>query len=180
MRKIFSTVSAQAVAAASVPVAAVELKPNASAAGKPTAAAAPAPVVAPVATLSPIEVNVMIAAGKDRFSGELIKGVTEMLKDKTTQTLALDELAAEGFAKMLTSVLLTVAVGVLIALGLMFTLPKSVTTPLAALTDTVEAISKGNLDTKVDSGGIAEFEGLSKALERLRIGQQALVARMRR
>ena len=176
MRKIFSTVSAQAVAAASVPVAAVELKPNATPAGKPPAVAAPAPV----ATLSPIEVNVMIAAGKDRFSGELIKGVTEMLKDKTTQTLALDELAAEGFAKMLTSVLLTVAVGVLIALGLMFTLPKSVTTPLAALTDTVEAISKGNLDTKVDSGGIAEFEGLSKALERLRIGQQALVARMRR
>jgi HAMP domain-containing protein len=182
MRKIFSATNNQAAlvsAASAAPVAASDTKPSASAgSAKPAAVAVPA--TAPIAMFTPIEVNVMIAAGKDRFSGELIKGVTEMLKDKTAQTLALADVAASGFAKMLYAVLLTVAVGILIAAGLMLTLPKSVTTPLAALTDSVDAISKGSLDTKVDSCGIVEFEGLAKALERLRIGQQALVARMRR
>jgi HAMP domain-containing protein len=62
----------------------------------------------------------------------------------------------------------------------MLTLPKAVTGPLEALTKSVDNMGKGNLEAKVDSGGIAEFEGLSKALERMRLGQQTLVARMRR
>lgn len=182
MRKIFTLVTGQASAAAATAAtlaAAPAADTKASAATKAVAVAVAAPAPAPTG-IGPIEANVMIAAGKDRFSGELIKGVTEMLKDKTAQTLALGDVAASGFAKMLTAVLATVAVGVLIAVGLMLTLPKSVTAPLATLTASVDAISKGSLDTKVDSGGIVEFDGLAKALERLRLGQQAMVARMRR
>ena len=54
------------------------------------------------------------------------------------------------------------------------------TTPLAELTDAVDNMSKGNLDKKIDAGNVTEFAGLAKALERMRVGQQALVARMRR
>lgn len=174
MRKIFGTVTDQAAKVSAVPAPA---QPVSAAKGNAPAAA---PSEAGVAMLSPVEVNGMITAGKDRFSGVLIKGVAEMSAEKTKQTLALADVASDGFTQLLIAVLVTVAVGVLIALILMFTLPKAVTNPLDNLTASVDNMSKGNLDVKVDSGGIAEFEGLSKALERMRIGQQALVARMRR
>ena len=122
----------------------------------------------------------MITAGKDRLSGVLIKEVGIMSTEKTKQTLALSEVAAGGFNQVFAGVMLTVAVGILIALILMFTLPKAVTEPLENLTDTVDNLSKGNLDTKVDAGNVAEFAGLATALERMRVGQQAMVARMRR
>lgn len=60
------------------------------------------------------------------------------------------------------------------------TATKAVTSPLATLTESVDNISKGNLDIKVNASGIKEFDGISIALERMRLGQQALVARMRR
>jgi methyl-accepting chemotaxis protein len=175
MRKIFGTVTDQAAKVASVAVA-----PAAPASAVKGAAPVAAPAEAVVAMLSPVEVNGMITAGKDRFSGVLIKGVAEMATEKTKQTLALSAVAESGFNQLLVAVLVTVAIGILIAMALMFTLPKAVTGPLETLTASVDNMSKGNLDAKVDSGGIAEFEGLSKALERMRLGQQALVARMRR
>jgi HAMP domain-containing protein len=175
MRKIFGTVTDQAAKVAAV--AAAPLAPVPVVKG---AAPVAAPSEAVVAMLSPVEVNGMINAGKDRFSGVLIKGVAEMAAEKTKQTLALSAVAEEGFNQLLVAVLVTVAIGILIAMALMFTLPKAVTGPLETLTASVDSMSKGNLDAKVDSGGIAEFEGLSKALERMRLGQQALVARMRR
>jgi methyl-accepting chemotaxis protein len=180
MRKIFGSVNDQAAKIASaVPAAAVSAAP---ATGKATtAAAATAAAVAPTpAMFSAVEVNSMITAGKDRFSGVLIKGASEMTAEKTKQTLALADVATKGFNQLLAAVMGTVAIGVLVAMALMFTLPNAVTSPLKDLTALVDNISKGNLDNKVDTGGVAEFDGLAKALERLRLGQQALVARMRR
>ncbi len=171
MRKIFYSVNDQAAKVANT-------------VATPTAANSSPGVVKAVAPalsmFSAVEVNSMITAGKDRFSGVLIKGASEMTTEKTKQTLALTEVAIQGFNQLLLAVLGTVAVGVLIALGLMMTLPKAVTKPLKDLTDLVDNISKGNLDNKVNAGGVAEFDGLAKSLERLRLGQQALVARMRR
>jgi HAMP domain-containing protein len=175
MAKIFGTVTDRAAKVASVVNA-----PAVSVPAVKGAAPVAAPTEAAVAMLSPVEVNGMITAGKDRFSGVLIKGVAEMAAEKTKQTLALSEVAENGFNQLLAAVMATVAIGVLIAMALMFTLPKAVTGPLEALTASVDNMSKGNLDAKVDAGGIVEFEGLSKALERMRLGQQALVARMRR
>jgi methyl-accepting chemotaxis protein len=183
MRKIFSTVtdvSAKVDAAASAVVTPTVAATPAAKGMVKVAEAVPAPAPAPVVMPSPGEVNTMITAGKDRFSGVLIKGVSEMTGEKTKQTLALADVATDGFNKLLYAVMGTVAVGVLIALALMFTLPGAVTSPLAKLTASVDNISKGNLDAKVEAGGILEFDGLAKALERMRLGQQALVARMRR
>jgi HAMP domain-containing protein len=176
MKKIFGAVNDQAArvaqaAAAPAPVAAPATK------GTVPTAAAPAAVVV---MFAPPEVNTMITAGKDRLSGVLIKEVAVMSTEKTKQTLALSEVAAGGFNQVFAGVMLTVAIGILIALILMVTLPKAVTEPLQNLTDTVDNLSKGNLDTKVDAGNVAEFAGLATALERMRVGQQALVARMRR
>jgi HAMP domain-containing protein len=180
MKKIFGAVNDQAAKvaqAAATPAPAPAATPVKAAAGAPaTAATAPAPVV----MFAPTEVNSMITAGKDRLSGVLIKGVSDMSAEKTKQTLALSEVAAGGFNQVFAGVMLTVFVGIVIALLLMLNLPKAVTTPLADLTAAVDDMSKGNLDKKIDAGNVAEFTGLATALERMRVGQQALVARMRR
>lgn len=173
MRKIFGSVNDQAARVLAAPPA-------------PAAAPTPAksaPAVSPtevIAMFSPVEVNGMIGPGKDRFSGVLIKGVSEMSGEKTKQTLALSGVAADGFQRLLVAVLATVAVGILVALALMLTLPQAVTRPLADLTASIDDMSKGNLTVKLQSGGIAEFDGIAKALERMRVGQQALVARLRK
>ena len=173
MRKIFGSVNDQAARVLAAPPA-------------PAAAPTPAksaPAVSPtevIVMFSPVEVNGMIGPGKDRFSGVLIKGVSEMSGEKTKQTLALSGVAADGFQRLLVAVLATVAVGILVALALMLTLPQAVTRPLADLTASIDDMSKGNLTVKLQSGGIAEFDGIAKALERMRVGQQALVARLRK
>ena len=174
MKKIFGAVTDQA---AKVAQSAATPEPAPAAKGAAPAAAPAAPAVV---MFAPPEVNTMITAGKDRFSGVLIKGVSEMSAEKTKQTLALSEVAAGGFNQVFAGVMFTVAIGVVIALILMVTLPKAVTEPLAQLTASVDDLSKGQLDKKVEAGQVAEFAGLATALERMRVGQQALVARMRR
>jgi methyl-accepting chemotaxis protein len=184
MKKIFDAVNGQAAKVAQAAVAPAPTSAPAATgvasktATKPTDATAPAAPV--VAMFAPPEVNTMIGAGKDRLSGVLIKGVSEMSAEKTKQTLSLSEVAAGGFNQVFAGVMLTVAIGIVIALILMVTLPKAVTTPLETLTAAVDDLSKGKLDAKIDAGNVAEFAGLSTALERMRVGQQALVARMRR
>jgi methyl-accepting chemotaxis protein len=179
MKKIFGAVTDQATKVAQVVAApaAAAAPAGKAAATKPTEAAPAAPVLA---MFAPTEVNTMITAGKDRLSGVLIKGVSEMSAEKTKQTLSLSEVAAGGFNQVFIGVMLTVAVGIIIALILMVTLPKAVTTPLETLTAAVDDLSKGKLDAKIDAGNVAEFAGLATALERMRVGQQAMVARMRR
>jgi HAMP domain-containing protein len=139
-----------------------------------------APAVEVITMLTPIQANDMIQLGKTRFSDVLIKGVSEMTKAKTKATLSLSEIAGTGFDKLLYVVLATVVAGILIALGLMLKLPRTVSQPLAKLTTSVDNISRGNLEGEVKSGGIQEFEGLATALERLRLSQKSLVALMQR
>jgi HAMP domain-containing protein len=182
MKKIFGAVNdqatkvAQAAQVVAAPAAAAAPAGKA-AATKPTEAA---PALPAVVMFAPTEVNTMITAGKDRLSGVLIKGTSEMSAEKTKQTLSLSEVAAGGFNQVFAGVMLTVVVGIIIALILMVTLPKAVTTPLETLTAAVDDLSKGKLDAKIGAGNVAEFAGLATALERMRVGQQALVARMRR
>ncbi|MEY4584958.1 MAG: hypothetical protein RJB10_1455 [Pseudomonadota bacterium] len=153
---------------------------NAAAASKVKVATPAAPAVEVITMLTPIQANDMIQLGKTRFSDVLIKGVAEMTKAKTKATLSLSEVAGTGFDKLLYVVLATVVAGILIALGLMFKLPRTVSQPLAKLTTSVDNISRGNLEGEVKSGGIQEFEGLATALERLRLSQKSLVALMQR
>lgn len=153
---------------------------NAAAASKVKVVTPAAPAVEVITMLTPIQANDMIQLGKTRFSDVLIKGVAEMTKAKTKATLSLSEVAGTGFDKLLYVVLATVVAGILIALGLMFKLPRTVSQPLAKLTTSVDNISRGNLEGEVKSGGIQEFEGLATALERLRLSQKSLVALMQR
>lgn len=143
-------------------------------AAKKDEATAPKP-----AMFSSGEVNEMIKPGKDRFSNELIKGVATLQAEKTKATLALADLVRDGFNTLLVGILITVALGTVIALVLALTLPGSILKPVDALTAAVEKISIGQTHVRVPELGILEFHGLSKAVERMRMAQETLVNRMR-
>lgn len=146
---------------------------------KKAAAVRAEPVVASAAYL-PEEVNGMIKAGKDRFSADLIKGVAAMDKAKTADTLALADVAEAIFNKLLLGVLVTVAIGIVIAILLAQRMPKAVMKPIDHLSAAAEEMSMGNLDKPYDSGGVVEFDKLAEALDRLRLGQQMMAERLRR
>lgn len=140
------------------------------------AASAPATVV----QFAPIEVNVMIGPGKDRFSGELIKGVDAMSKIKTAQTLALPAVAQDGFNRLLIAALGSAALGIALTLFVLATLPKAINAPIEALSASVEAISKGQVGKAAPSVKVSEFAKLEQGLERLRQSQKIMLERMGR
>jgi HAMP domain-containing protein len=177
MQNIFKSVDGRTreieLAAARAAEAAAAPKPAAGA--KATAVEAPAPVV----MFTPVEVNTMIGPGKDRLSAELIKGVSTLSKAKTEQTLGLPTIAREGFSRMLNWALATVAIGTLLTLFVLMTLPKTVRNPIASLTAMIEGISLGKVDNAMPKTGVAEFSDLEKGVERLRQSQKIMLDRMR-
>lgn len=178
MQKIFFAVAERS--------AVVQANKEAGAAAIPAAPPAkPGAVqhVEPATALLPyssVEVNDMIKAGKDRFSGDLIKGVAAMSQAKTADTLALAAVAENTFAGLLTGVMVTVAVGVVVALMLSINLPRMVMKTIGGLSEAAQEMSMGNLKQEYDSGGVAEFTQLAEALNRMRLGQLALVERLQR
>ncbi len=183
MNKLFAAVKSRAaiVAAptdgAAAPLVAV-VSPSAPAKG--AKASEPAAPAEPAATMyKSTEVNDMIKTGKDRLSADLIKGVAAMSAEKSKATLALSGVAGQGFDKLIYGVLATVLVGIAIAALLIVVLPRGVSQPIQALTETVDALSKGNTEVAVSHGGVKEFEGLASAMERMRVAQQVMLQRLR-
>jgi methyl-accepting chemotaxis protein len=171
MKRIFFAVNERQAQLSSGAVAT-----SAAANAKPGAQAAAAPVVG---MFSAVEVNGMIGTGKDRLSGVLIKGVSDMSAEKTKQTLALPVLTKQGFDRLWNGVMASVVVGLLIAAFLAWKLPAAITKPIAALGDAIDRLSKGELDATIDKSGPIEFNTLTAAVERMRVAQRALVARLR-
>ncbi len=140
----------------------------------------PPPPVELTRMITPIEANSMIAAGKDRFSADLIKGVTQTFGEKSQATLSLTSVTNEGFTRMIYSVIATVVVGVAIGLYLLVSLPRSVSGPIEQLTSNVDAISRGDTGNTGAAVSVKEFQGLSGAIERMRIAQDMMVQRLRK
>jgi methyl-accepting chemotaxis protein len=173
MKKVFGVVNdrqAQMNAAASS---------SSSSATAPTKNASPASAPVLPTQYSPIEVNGMIGSGKDRLSGVLIKGVSEMSDAKTRATLALPEVTKNAFGKLWTGIMASVIVGLLIAAALAFKLPSAIAGPIRSLGEAVERMSKGDLDQAVTASGPKEFTTLTSALERMRVAQRTLMQRLR-
>jgi methyl-accepting chemotaxis protein len=102
-----------------------------------------------------------------------------MYATKTKATLALGDSVASSFNRLWSVVGVTVGLGLLLAAFLAWRLPRAVTQPVAALTEAVEKMSKGDLEQSIGVTQIKEFAGLSTALERMRVAQRTLVQRMR-
>lgn len=181
MDKIFLAVDQRAKAVQeqkeSSVVSVAATKPTSKAAGPATAVAPEHPALIEYRST---EVNDMIKAGKDRFSADLIKGVAALDKAKTAETLASAKVAEKMFDQVLIGVLVTVAIGVIVALTLSISLPKAVIETIAGLSAAAEKMSLGDLKQAYDSGGVTEFNTLAQALNRMRLGQQALLERLQR
>ena len=103
-----------------------------------------------------------------------------MDKAKTGDPLALANVAEKMFNQVLVGVMITVAIGVVVALLLSVTLPRAVTRTIDGLSNAAQETSMGNLQQAYDSGGVSEFNKLVEALNRMRLGQQALVERLQK
>lgn len=179
MKMIFGTVDSRATQVAQAAAAAVAADAKPATTKAPANAGTAAAATPAVTMMGPTEVNDMIKDGKDRFSAGLIKGVSDLQTEKSRETLSLGDVASKGFDRLIYGVLITVALGIVVALALIVLLPGTVTGPVARLATAVDAMSRGQLDTPLEAGKISEFEMLEKALERMRLAQQAMVSRLR-
>ncbi len=147
----------------------------ASRSGEGQHASAAAPVAAPLAAYTAIELNEMIKPGKERFSNELVKGVEAMVALKTDDTLALAREAEMKFTQVLVGMISSAIAGVAVALLLSQRLPMTAIRPIESLSQAAHDMSLGDLSKEYDAGGVVEFEKLAQALNRMRVGHQALV-----
>lgn len=138
-------------------------------------AAAAAPATVPLAAYTAIELNEMIKPGKERFSNELVKGVEAMVVLKTDDTLALAREAELKFTQVLVGMIASAVAGVAVALLLSQRLPMTAIRPIESLSQAAHDMSLGDLSKEFDAGGVVEFEKLVQALNRMRVGHQALV-----
>jgi HAMP domain-containing protein len=183
MNKVFAEVKAraekmkeEAAALEAAEVAAVALKSGKS----KDANSMPAPEITATRMLTPEETNDMIKAGKDRFSADLIKSVTETFTQKSQATLALTSVTNEGFNQMIYGVIATVLIGIAIGAYLLISLPHSVTTPIRDLTEIVDGLSRGETSQTVNDIKVEEFKGLAAAVERMRVAQDLMIQRLRK
>lgn len=133
------------------------------------------PATAALAAYTAIELNEMIKPGKERFSKELIKGVEAMAALKSDDTLALAREAEMKFTQVLVGMISSAIVGVAVALLLSQRLPMTALRPIESLSQAAHDMSLGDLSKEYDAGGVVEFEKLAQALNRMRVGHQALV-----
>jgi HAMP domain-containing protein len=139
----------------------------------------PATANVPPAVVSAINVaNEQIGPGKDKFR-ELLDGAQKMRKAKIAESRkSVDEINGlfDEAAKITLGVF---ALGLVAAIYLMMSLPKSVTQPIAMFVGVADRISKGDVSQSVEGKVTPEFHGLSTALERLRVAQTGLLDRIR-
>jgi methyl-accepting chemotaxis protein len=134
---------------------------------------------APPTPLTATEANDLIGAGKTRLSTVLIAGVAELEAAKTKQTLGLAGAVDAGFNQLTLYFVALTALGILIVLVLMITLPSAITKPIDALSDSIDKLSKGKANEAFEDIKTQEFAKISKSLERLRLSQYMLMERFK-
>ena len=71
------------------------------------------------------------------------------------------------------------AAGLLLAGGLLATIPGSITRPLESLIESADKMSLGDLGKKFEAGGVRDFERLAASLERMRVTMEAMIVRLK-
>jgi len=123
------------------------------------------------------EANAAIQAGKNAFR-ELLDGAKKGGEVKYGEALVtMEELAANS--SLMRSVVLGVcAANVVIAFLLLLVIPRSITRPIASLSEAARRMSTGQLGEAVPTPRVSEFLELSRTLERLRVSQKTLIDRL--
>ncbi len=123
------------------------------------------------------EANVAIQAGKNAFR-ELLNGAKKGGEVKYGEALVTIEELAANSSLMRLVVLGVCAANVVIAFLLLLLIPRSITKPIASLSEAARRMSKGQLGEAVPTPRVSEFVELGRTLERLRISQKTLIDRL--
>jgi methyl-accepting chemotaxis protein len=123
------------------------------------------------------DANFAIQAGKNAFR-ELLDGATKGGDVKYGEALiTVNDLAANS--SLMRSVVLGVcAANMVIALVLLIVVPRSITRPIASLSEAAHKMSTGHLGEAVPTPRISEFAELGRTLERLRVSQKIMIERL--
>jgi methyl-accepting chemotaxis protein len=172
--KEFNTIMTRADAGTIVPPApVVEV-------AQPLAKVTPAPVVAAAPDLSKATklANDMIGPGKDKFR-EVLDGTEKMRKAKLVESAANVTEIRKLFGISAYVSLGIFLVGLILAIYLMISIPNAVKKPIEEFVEIADRISKGDTKRAVEANVASEFDGLTKALDRLRIAQSGLLDKIR-
>lgn len=114
-----------------------------------------------------------------RFNERLIDAATNMARARADQSsLAYQRIVSNFSVVEYVSVGLALA-GLLLAGGLLMTVPRSITGPLESLVESADKMSLGDLGKKFDAGGVRDFEKLAASLERMRVTMEAMIVRLK-
>jgi methyl-accepting chemotaxis protein len=173
--KEFNTIMTRADAGTIVPPApVVEV-------AQPLAKVTPAPVVvvaAPDLSKATKLANDMIGPGKDKFR-EVLDGTEKMRKAKLVESAASVNEIRKLFSISTYVSLGIFLVGLILAVYLMISIPNAVKKPIEEFVEIADRISKGDTKQAVQATVASEFDGLAKALERLRVAQSGLLDKIR-
>ncbi len=176
--KEFNTIMARADAGTIVPVAPVVEPVQPLAKVSPASAAAPVAVAAPDLSKATKLANDMIGPGKDKFR-EVLDGTEKMRKAKLADSAASVGEIRKLFSMSTFASVAIFLVGLALAIYLMIAIPDTVRTSIQEFVEIADRISKGDTKQTVESSAATEFDGLAKALERLRVAQSGLLDRIR-
>lgn len=140
--------------------------------------ATPPPVAAPNIAQATRIANDMIAPGKDRFK-EVLDGAQALRKEKAAESAQSVIEISTIFNYATIATFGVFFLGLIVAIYLIYSLPRSVISTIQKFVEIADKISKGDLKQTIQSEGVVEFESLSKALERLRVAQSGLIDRLR-
>ncbi|NMF87541.1 MCP four helix bundle domain-containing protein [Aromatoleum petrolei] len=115
----------------------------------------------------------------DRFNSVLIEGATKLARTRAEES-ALAYQGIRGNFDVVDYVNIGFAVaGLLLAGGLLATIPGSITRPLESLIESADKMSLGDLGKKFEAGGVRDFERLAASLERMRVTMEAMIVRLK-
>jgi methyl-accepting chemotaxis protein len=148
---------------------------------QPLAKVTPAPAVvvaAPDLSKATKLANDMIGPGKDKFR-EVLDGTEKMRKAKLVESAASVNEIRKLFSISTYVSLGIFLVGLILAVYLMISIPNAVKKPIEEFVEIADRISKGDTKQAVQATVASEFDGLAKALERLRVAQSGLLDKIR-
>lgn len=177
--KEFNTIMIRADAGTIIPLApVVEV-------AQPLAKVTPAPAAASAAVLATPDLskatklaNEMIGPGKDKFR-EVLDGTEKMRKAKLVESAANVNEIRKLFSISTYVSIGIFLVGLILAIYLMISIPNAVKKPIEEFVEIADRISKGDTKLAVQAAVASEFDGLTKALERLRVAQSGLLDKIR-
>lgn len=125
----------------------------------------------------PISANAEIRDAKNEFRTYL-SGTAKMGKDKLADAKQYAAQIDDNFKLLHMVMFATSAAGIVLLITLLQLIPRSIAKPVKELTEAATQMSKGNLNSKINTSKIKEFKALSETLERMRMSQKTLIERM--